>query len=406
MNTEPSKNPALPTPQVKTLRLKSTRLATSLPFCLLALGLTACASVPGPASPAVGSGDTAPETITQASTESDRDAAEAAASEEADPTAGEPAGETPPTWTHVPHPGFDAIHAADDPRERDRLAILAMAGEYEVDFDFTETVALEAGYERREPKESGGFETVIVVEDSPERIVLQHILVGRGGFVTKHWRQDWVFEAPERFEFVADQTWRTEPLADDVTAGAWTQCVFEVSDAPRYCGTGKWNHRYGVSTWTSDRSWRPLPRREFTQRNDYNALNVENRHTITPQGWTHEQDNTKVRREGEETVATLVREFGFNDYRNISGYDFSPAYDYWNETADYWALVRDAWEERLAAGTTLRLNTPVDGMVIIAGTFDQARKAAETSESEERENIAKLLDQWTSVATDQLADRR
>lgn len=336
----------------------------SLPLTasLLALGLGACASAPQPAPEPVA--DTAP---------------------------------TTPDYRKVANPHFAAIAAAENPRDRDRLAILAMQGEYRVTFDFEETVELKAGYERRDRKDSGGYETVIVVEDSPERVVLQHILVAPSGHVTKHWRQDWVFEAEERFEFVAHQTWRSEPLAPEQSEGTWTQCVFEVSDAPRYCGTGRWNHRYGVSTWTSDRSWRPLPRREYTTRDDYNALNVENRHTITPRGWTHEQDNTKVVREGEATVETLVREFGFNDYRNIEGFDFSPAYDYWDETAEYWALVREAWDERLGDGQTLVLNTPIDGMVIIMGTFEQADAADETSADEERSRIEALLDQWTSV---------
>jgi hypothetical protein len=259
---------------------------------------------------------------------------------------------------------------------------------------------LAEGYERHEPKTSGGYETVIVVENDPGHIVLQHILVAPNGFVTKHWRQDWTYEAPQRFEFVADQTWEVRDVPESERAGTWTQCVFEVSDAPRYCGTGRWNHRYGVSTWTSDRSWRPLPRREYTKRTDYNALNVENRHTITPVGWTHEQDNTKVLRDGPRTEATLVREAGFNDYRNIQGFDFSPAYDYWERTSDYWAQVRDAWSRRLVPGGTLVLNTSVDGMAIIGGTFAQADAAGDTPPDQREAEIRALLETWTEVSRD------
>lgn len=311
-----------------------------------------------------------------------------------------PAAPATPAYAKTLNPHFEGIAGATSKQEKDRLAILAMRGEYLVDFDFIETVELQADYERKEKKDSGGYETVIVVEDSPERIVLQHILVTPGGFVTKHWRQDWVFEAEERFEFVADQTWRSEALPPGETRGSWTQCVFEVSDAPRYCGTGKWNHRYGVSTWTSDRSWRPLPRREYTTRDDYNALNVENRHTITARGWTHEQDNTKTVRQGEDTRETLVREFGFNDYRTIEGFDFSPAYEYWERTAEYWALVRQAWTQRLQGRQTLTINTPVDGMAIILATFQHADEAHETSTAEERTRIDALLSQWTSSTRD------
>lgn len=301
-------------------------------------------------------------------------------------------------YVSVANPHFERIAAQSDALGKDRHAILAMQGDYRVDFQFQETVPLTPNYEFHDDKLTGGFETVVVVEESPERIVLQHILVAPGGAVIKHWRQDWLYEAPERFEFVADQQWEVVPVAEQSRDGAWTQCVFEVSDAPRYCGTGRWNHRYGVSTWTSDRSWRPLPRREYTKRDDYNAINAENRHTITPAGWTHEQDNTKVVRNDRHSSQSLVREFGFNHYRSISGYDFSPARSYWERTSGYWSLVRDAWQRRLQPGQTLTLDTDVDGMPIIIATFDQASRAAETATPAQQEAIEKTLEEHTTVS--------
>lgn len=310
-----------------------------------------------------------------------------------------------PQFREVLNDDFAVIQAATDPRERDRRAILAMRGDHRVDFHFMETVRLGAGYERHDDKMTGGYETVRVIEDTPTHIVLQHLLVMPSGHVIKHWRQDWTFEATTRFEFIAEQTWQVRDIPAETTEGAWTQCVFEVSDAPRYCGTGKWNHRYGVSTWTSDRSWRPLPRREYTKRDDYNTINAENRHTVTPNGWTHEQDNTKTLREGTETRATLAREFGFNDYRRIADYDFTPADAYWARTGDYWADVRAAWADRLAPGATLYIDTDVDGMPIVTGTFSQADKAADMTPRERRTGIEALLDTYTRTTTDtQVAD--
>ena len=302
-----------------------------------------------------------------------------------------------PSYEVVENAHFAAISAATDKVEKDRLAILAMQGEHKVTFHFQETVPLKPGYDRREAKDSGGFETVLVIEESPTEIVLQHILVSESGHVVKHWRQDWFFEATQRFEFVEDQTWETRPLETEKNGGAWTQCVYEVSDAPRYCGTGRWNHRYGVSTWTSDRTWRPLPRREYTKRSDYNAINAENRHTVTVHGWTHEQDNTKTVREGKKTAGTLTREFGFNDYRRISGFDFSPGYEYWGRTADYWSRVRAAWSNRLDEPSALVLKTEVDGMPIIAGTFEQAEAATSKSRDMMDAEIENLLQEWTEL---------
>ena len=269
-----------------------------------------------------------------------------------------------------------ALHAQDataaDPA-KDRAAILAMQGEYAVDFAFDETVLLAPGYERASAMRSGGDEVVIVVEDTPTKVVLQHLLVDqKSGHVTKHWRQDWMYEAPRRWEFASDQTWRTRDIPADKTTGAWTQCVYEVSDAPRYCGTGRWIHDDGASTWTSDLSWRPLPRREYTQRSDYNALAVVNRHTITPGGWTHEQFNTKVLRKPDGSVQEVAREFGFNDYQKDTDVDFGPAYRYWEATAGYWARVRAHWDRFLAQAPGVHLKMPLDGMKMIMPLFTQA----------------------------------
>ena len=256
---------------------------------------------------------------------------------------------------------------------RDRQAILAMQGDYTVDFAFDETVLLKPGYARAPAQRSGGDEVVIVVQDSPDRVVLQHLLVEpKSGHVTKHWRQDWSWEAAQRFEFSADQTFRVRPVPAALSAGAWTQCVYEVSDAPRYCGTGRWTHGDGVSSWTSDLSWRPLPRREYTVRGDYNALSVVNRHTITPGGWTHEQFNTKVLRKPDGSVQEVAREFGFNDYQKDTDVDFGPAYRYWEATAGYWARVRAHWDRFLAQAPGVHLKMPLDGMKMIMPLFTQA----------------------------------
>ena len=288
--------------------------------------------------------------------------------------------------------------AASTPDPRDRQSILAMQGQYLVDFAFDETVLLTPGYERMAAQRSGGDEAVIVVEDAPGRIVLQHLLVDpRSGHVTKHWRQDWTYEAPQRFEFSADQTFSVRGIPAGLTRGAWTQCVYEVSDAPRYCGTGRWIHDDGASTWTSDLSWRPLPRREYTQRSDYNALAVVNRHTITPGGWTHEQFNTKVLRQADGTQVEIAREFGFNDYQKDTDVDFGPAYKYWEATSDYWARVRTRWDRLLAQAPGVHLRMPIDGMKMIMPLFTQAEEVEQGQAVADAE-IDAVFAEWVEPA--------
>lgn len=289
---------------------------------------------------------------------------------------------------------------------RDHDSILAMQGEYIVDFAFDETVLLQPGYERHPAMRSGGNETVIVVQDTPTKIVLQHILVdGKSGHVTKHWRQDWTYEAPTRFEFSDDQTWQVRAIPVELTRGAWTQCVYEVSDAPRYCGTGKWTYDNDVPTWTSDTSWRPLPRREYTKRSDYNAISAVNRHTLTPSGWTHEQFNTKVLRKPDGTHVELAREFGFNDYQKTTDVDFKPAYMYWTATKEYWAKVRARWERYLGQPPGVRLKTKVDGMAMIIPLFEQAG-SLEGGRKVRDAQIDAVFDKWVERAPTEASARR
>lgn len=261
--------------------------------------------------------------------------------------------------------------AAQSGYEADRKAILAMVGEYQVSFKFIETVPLSKDYQRKPDKLSGALEKVYLVEDSPKKIVLQHLLVSSDGQVTKHWRQDWFYEATQRVEFTQDQTWQLKDIAKDKISQHWTQCVYEVTDAPRYCGTAKWNHHYGNPTWTSDRTWRPLPRREYTTRNDYNALNVENRHTITPNGWTHEQDNTKTIRNGTKTAGVITREFGFNEYTKTNTVNFKPADEYWAKTQIFWSGIRQRWQNLTNQGC-VSLKFGLNDTTFMQALFHQA----------------------------------
>jgi len=258
----------------------------------------------------------------------------------------------------------------------DRRAILAMAGSYRVLFHFEETVLLKGGYAPKPAKDTIATELVVVVADEPNRIELQHVLYG-GPFIVKHWRQVWEYEAPTHFVFTGAQHFEPKARTEEERKGTWTQLVYEVSDAPRYAGLGKWNHRYGVSTWTSERTWRPLPRREYTTRADYQLINAQNRHTITPNGWTHEQDNTKVIRvDGKDTP--LVREAGFNEYTRIDD-PLTQAANYWKETAPYWAAVRAHWDAKFATGG-FTLNYPVNEEEKVVAVLKKAEEFRKTQD--------------------------
>jgi hypothetical protein len=232
------------------------------------------------------------------------------------------------------------------PSEQDRQAIRAMAGNYKVTFDFTETVSFVQGYEKKKPYVTGATEIVRVIENKPGFISLQHILLvgDTHQFPIKHWRQDWIYEPESIHEFVGFNSWKKRDLKQQERQGKWAQVVYQVDDSPRYAGLAAWQHDNGISQWASEVNMRPLPRRDMTKRDDYDAILAVNRHAVTPNGWVHEQDNSKLILRS-QTATLLAREIGINTYVRDDQIAFSVADDYWHLTKDYWQAVRDKWSE-------------------------------------------------------------
>ena len=273
---------------------------------------------------------------------------------------------------------------AGDPLPEDREAILSMAGEFEVLFNFEETVSLQEGYKLKDPYQETATEMVVVVEDTAERIVLQHILsVGSGKRVVKHWKQVWTWEDTRIVEYQGRDEWEVRELAPETVAGTWSQLVTQVDDSPRYESYGKWKHDGGYSRWTSGVTARPLPRREHTKRDDYQILQCVNRHSITPYGWVHGQDSVKqVLDEAGEVERYIARETGVNYYDRTDGADFTKAREYWETTREFWGTVSRFWEEVESRRDEFAIASEVDGesltdeMFAIAKDMVKKEKAA------------------------------
>ncbi|MEK9213147.1 DUF6607 family protein [Sphingomonas sp. 2378] len=227
----------------------------------------------------------------------------------------------------------------------DRAEILAMAGNYKVRFDMQETTPWVAGYTPLERKISGGNEVVRVIEDTPDHIALQHLLVvehdGKS-HVIKHWRQDWDYQPARVLVYAGQGKWVWEAVPERMRAGRWSQTVYQVDDSPRYAGWGQFETQAGVRRWRSNWTWRPLARRDAVRHPVYDRYYSINRHQPTPTGWIHWQDNTKMALKDGKPVP-IVQESVLNTYDRFDGYDAKAADDYWAKTKDYWAAVRAAW---------------------------------------------------------------
>ncbi len=286
-------------------------------------------------------------------------------------------------WRSLQEPGIDAF-------ERDRRAILAMTGGYRASFDFIEVAGFTPGFKPSRPYQSWGTEKVVVLEDRGTFISLQHMLVmsiiGKDGkmmgpFVTKHWRQDWQYEPTHVFRYRGAQTWEREAVDPAAAKGAWSQSVYQVDDSPRYADVARWQHAKGYSAWESPEGWRPLPRREYSVRSDYQVLAGTNRHVIVPTGWVHEQFNHKVALASAGTPRTeepiLAREYGFNRYERIRDYDFAPADAYLKATDPMWKLVRAEWAALLGADKPVVLRAAPDQGQLFMPLFKLASEIEE-----------------------------
>lgn len=258
--------------------------------------------------------------------------------------------ESRPAWEALQEEGLTK-------QERDRRAILAMAGEFRVSFDFVETLGFGADYEPPRPYFSWGTEHVEVIEDRPSFVSLQHTLVMyfknedgevQGPAVMKHWRQDWSYEPATILTYRGNETWEKIPAPEP--AGRWAQAVFQVDDSPRYEVMGEWTHEGGLSSWLSDNCPRPLPRREFSVRDDYNILEGHHQITLAPTSWLHTQDNRKLRIGDDGSKTYVGLELGVDRYEAITEPELAAGFAAsWAKTAPYWAQVRKVWADLIAS---------------------------------------------------------
>lgn len=269
---------------------------------------------------------------------------------------------------------LNPVFGQDNKQDKDREAIKSMCGCYEVGFNFTETFSYsdDSTYAPSKLKHANALEWAELVEDSEGKVVIQHLLIvgnPEKPMIIKHWRQDWIYQNKDFYMFNGDNQWNYETKTADQVKGQWTQKVYQVDDSPRYEGSATWVHVDGKSFWenTTDA---PLPRREYTQRSDYNVTVRRNRHEITPEGWVHDQDNDKVVREAGKKDVLIAQEKGYNTYVRVDKSKCQAAQDWWKDNHEFWAEARIAWDKVYGRGKNLELASKVEGKRLYEILFD------------------------------------
>lgn len=229
-----------------------------------------------------------------------------------------------------------------------------LCGCFEVTFKYAETFSPDKDYKFHDrEKIQGATELSLPIINTDKRVVIQHLLVVGNGMVVKHWREDWTYENPVQWNYKGDKVWEKVTLNKADVKGKWSQSVWEVTDAPRYQGSAPWQVVNGHTIWenTADA---PLPRREYTQRSDYNILQRTNRLVVNSNGYDHVQDNKKVlRANGADKV--IAEEKGLNLYEKADDSDCEAATKYWNEHKGFWTAVQQEWDKVLTQKSAIKL---------------------------------------------------
>lgn len=277
-----------------------------------------------------------------------------------------------------------------------KTAVDKLCGCFEVEFKYAETFSPDADYKYHEREETGGVaEMALPIEVSDKKIVIQHLLIVSPKMIVKHWREEWTYENPVIWQYKGNRTWVKKILPVEAVKGKWTQTIWEVADEPRYQGFSQFVNLDGRLIWQSTAD-APLPRREYTTRNDYNILRRTNRIHITDSGYLHEQDNQKIiRNNGIDKL--LVEEKGYNTYKRLEDKECAAAKAYWEINNDYWGRVRKIWTDYLATHNSISLKEKVDGKKLHEYLMEQAKKYSDKkiNASEISERIKATINQFS-----------
>ena len=257
-------------------------------------------------------------------------------------------------------------------KKQDIEAIKEMCGCFEIDFKFSETFQYsnDSNYSKSKNYNAKALEYAKLIKDEKGHISIQHLLV-MGDYVIKHWRQDWIYQNKDLLKYDGNNNRKYISKNKKDVKGQWTQKVFQVDDSPRYEGSATWVHADGKSYWENS-SYAPLPRREYTKRNDYNVMIRGNRHEITKYGWVHDQDNFKVVKDSESNSEVIIAsEKGLNTYTRVDESKCKEAINWWDENNEKWSLVLEKWNSIYSKKDDISLRRSVENKPLFSFLFDE-----------------------------------
>lgn len=249
---------------------------------------------------------------------------------------------------------------AQENYQKDRETLKKLCGCFEVEFKYKETFGYAKNYKVTDKYINEALEWVSYEEQSDGSVSMQHILVIDSTTLIKHWREDWVFEGTEYFDYEKTYVWNKIKEDKNNAKNKWLQKVYQVDDRVQYAGIASFVYFDNKILWQSQVD-APLPRREYTKRTDYNVMNRLNRLYISDKGYMHEQDNFKIYRNDNNVDTLISEEKGWNNYVKVEESKCQAAIDWWNKNKIFWQDVRSIWNEILKDKTRLDMHWEIDG---------------------------------------------
>jgi len=241
---------------------------------------------------------------------------------------------------------------------RGRQAVQSTTGCYLVDYSYVEVESLKPGY-ARDPRvydvnrDKSAKEWITAEVLSPRRIRLQRILflsdLGgalRAGTEIRHQSEDWEYDAPFLYDFVAPLNWQVRDLR--ATPGLWTRRVTNLDDGLRYQCAARWSEDRAYPEWSCS-NYAPIPGRETRDmgRSDYQALQRGTRIVVygAAQGgsWLERQDNVKTIH-NDSGRTPLVRELGKTWYVRLPDSECAAGRAFASPRQAFWTLLRETWD--------------------------------------------------------------
>jgi hypothetical protein len=292
--------------------------------------------------------------------------------------------------------GVFILGNSDAQKSRDMEAIKGQCGCFDITFKYAETFSPDISYKFHDGYVAHATEFVFVVEESKDKVVLQHLLAINDTMVVKHWREDWTYQNPHLLSFNLANDFKYTNVADKNFSRGWTQTVYGTQDEFRYAGFGEWAHINGKSVWES-RSDAALPRREYSHRSDYTVMSRGNRIHITSKGYLHEQDNDKIIRKEGETDVLLASEKGFNNYIHTEMRKCQVTKDWWEKNEAFWNDVRRAYSKIENEHKSFSVKSKVDNQRLASYFYDLKEKHLDSVQNQKK--LAEIFDKFIVFET-------